>query len=1137
MQKFRFILICVWWILFGLNFSFTQNAKVSHLFISGVEVKRITEERPVLSVWIGASEETAESVKVSVPYIISEKGERIKIDIVPEPEFSDIPAGKTGRLFNLIFDTDQLSKLESGTYTAIIIAASSNHPELKENLSFEIKTSASAITFLHEKVSWIKENIFSLLFSFLEMIGVILIIIILIRIFRNLFGGKKALRILPIIDETGKGSEYTGIASGIDDLLQCKIQEVLGLINESFVSRSALSGMKNQPEKGGRGLSSSVNILKGSEDIDPQKIGDLGVGIFKIPLGSLITVISKMFGGTYVTGALQKYSSTNKLILSLEQRTFLSLKKKSVVLFEGSWSSENLADGILSAIEELAYRIIIHLSKDINTTDWKAYKHFLYGNVFFSGYEKNISRVDLLRDAIDRWRESVRNDPHFAETHYNLGVALDRDYKIPDALFRYNKAVEYGASQTKVRALINIARIYIQDIINYDTARRLISEAKKLNSSIAELWNLEGLIYLNEQKDSEASACFQSAINCNKKEVLKNSAKEEPIYYYNLSVASYYLKNYVLAETSGLLAYRLYSQDNIPVYLLQTLGVIYNMKSEYQNALRFFEEGLNKDPNNRDMLDGYSTSLYNLKRYDESFAVNKRLLRLFPEYSNGYSNFIRMLEGGSFNENIKNTFNDIATALRLTDQNLALNLIVEKYNKALLGSNEKNIYAFVLGGIYTFIYKNYAKAGDYFFTVSESDPEYSKLLLAETLLNHGLVLYYLKDFNNAVDKITTAIKLFTQFQEYDVAFAQETLARIYQDMLMINDADKVLGQAIDFYKKVGMIKKVSELYSDRASWLIDVSRTTGTNYYNEAQADCNEAIFFNSSNYQAYHSKGNILYNYWNNEEAIPQYEQSVEIYFDVPGTHYTIGLCHFYLGQYEEAIKKFETTIKLKKDYLFPDDMTSPDPYQGLALTYDSINQLEEAESILKKAINLSPNSVKYRLLLARTYKKAEKISEAQTELKYALSLKDNFNQPFRHLVLNELADLYLDYAADYEPAFNYLNEAINLLETKNTLNQKEKEELPLLKSNLGWAFYRLQRYNDARELLEKTLSSFIGNTINHKRMALLYQKLFETTEDKISKNDYRSKALEQWKIVNNISKDDRIKKEAEKNLVKLSE
>jgi tetratricopeptide (TPR) repeat protein len=1129
----RFINPLVIFIFCILSFSakiVAQQETSSRLIISAAEVKRISEDRPVFSFWISATEEMADSVKVSVPYIISAEGERLKIDHKIDPESINIPPGKVGHLFNISFNSSQIGKLETGIYTAIIIATSTNHTELKENLSFEIKASVSAISFLNEKASWIKENIFSLLFSFLEIIGVALIVIILIRVFRNLLGGKKALRILPIVDETGKGSEYGGIASGIDDLLQCKIQDILGLINDSIVSRSALSGIKTQDESGIRGQSSRLNILKGSEDIDPQKIGDLGVGIFKIPLGSLITVISKMFGGTYVTGALQKYSSTNKLILTLEQRTFLSLKKKSVVLFEGSWESKDLADGIQDIIEELSYRLIIHLSEDINTSNWKAYMHFLQGNVHFSEYEKNNSRIDLLRDAISCWRESVRIDPKFAETHYNLGVALDRDNQISDALFRYNKAVEFGTLQTKVRALTNIARIYIQDIKSYEIARELIDKAKKLNSSFAELWNLEGLIFLNEQKDTEASFCFQQAIKFNQNEVNKNRNKEEPVYHYNLSVANYYLKNYAVSESAGITAYNLYPEDHKPGYLLQTLGLLFNKKTEYDNALIYFEEGLQKEPENRDMLDGYSTTLYNLRRYDESLAVHKRLLRLYPEYSNGYSNFVRMLELNGYADNIKSLFGNLGTLLLSTDYNSTLKKLQDNFESYNAGSIEKNIYAAVLGGIYTYVYKNYVSASDYFKIIAANEnPTFENLFLAETFLTYGVVLNHIEKFEEATTYLTRAISLFSQHQIYDLAFCFETLARAYSELKKPNDADAAISNAISNYKKINMIKKVSDLYSNRASWLI------GINYYKAAEDDCNQAIYFDRTNYQAYHNKGTILYNYLKEEDAIPQYEHSVEIYFDVPGTHYTIGLCHYYLGNYVEAINKFETAIKLKKDYASPEDMNGPDPYQRLALTWEISGNPGKAEEILKKAVNLFPQKVKYRLLLARIYKKLRRYSEAERELNYALTLYESGPQPFKHLVHNELADIYLDFGIDYNAAFNHINEAIKILEDKKELTQSDKDDLKMLNTTLGWTYFRQKKYEEAKEVLDNILSSLIGDVKTHSRVALLYQQMSETEKDELLKSDYKNTAIDQWKIVKELSSEENIRKNAEEQLAKL--
>lgn len=1110
---------------------FGQQETASRIIVSESEIKRITEDRPVLSLWISVSGERADYVNVAIPYIISSEGERIRIDYDIEPPFADILPGTLGQLFNISFKASQIGRLESGTYTAVLVASSKNISEVKENISFEVKASVSAISFLNEKAMWIKENIFSLLFSLLEMIAVVLIIIILIRVFRNLFGVKKALRILSIVDETGKSSDYGGIASGIDDLLQSRIQDIINLINKSVVSRSALSGIKTQDEHGIGGRSSNINILKGSEDIDPQKIGDLGVGILKIPLGSLITVISKMFGGTYITGALQKYGSINKLILTLEQRTFLSLRKKSVVLFEVSWESKDLADGLQQIIRELAYKIIIHLSEDINTYHWKAYKYFLDGNVFFSQFEENSTRKDILRDAISCWRESVRIDPKFAEAHYNLGVALDRDNKISDALFRYDRAVEFGSDQTKAKAYTNMARVYIQDIKDPEIARELINKAKILNPSNAELWNLEGLIFLNKQQDTEAAACFQKAIDLNKNEIKRNNDKAEPVYYYNLSVANYYLKNYAVAESSGLNAYGLYPETSKPIYLLQTLGLIYNMKNEHEKGLRYFEEGLLKEPENRDMLDGYSTALFYFNKQEESFAVQRRLLRLHPEYYNGYLNVIRVLKFKNADEILINIYQDLGEMLRTADFNSALKTLQENYDFYGEDTVERKVYSAVLGGIFYYVRPDYVKSAEYLSAASaEDNSPLQKIFLPEILLTYGMAFIKSYDYKSAINCLTRAVPLFNEQQNYDLAICYENLAEAYKYLNMNIDADSAYSNAIFYYRKVNLVAVASETYAKRASWL------TTLKYYKEAEADCDQAVYLNRLNYNAYHYKGNIRYNSLNEEDAIPQYEHSVEIFYDVPGTHYTMGLCHFYLGNYEEAVKKFQTTLKLKDDYAGPDDMSSPDAYQRLAITWESLGNFQSAEGVLKKAVNLFPRKVKYRLLLSRIYKLLNKYSDAERELNYCISLYETEPPNFKHLVLNELADIYLDYAVDYEAAFNHINEAVKILEEKKELLHSDKDDLNLLKSTLGWAYFRQKKYKEAEELLEKTLSAFIGNVKMHERIAVLYQKLSETETEESIKNEYKNKSVGQWRIVNKISSDDVTKKNAEEEISKLS-
>lgn len=214
---------------------------------------------------------------------------------------------------------------------------------------------------------------------------------------------------------------------------------------------------------------------------------------------------------------------------------------------------------------------------------------------------------------------------------------------------------------------------------------------------------------------------------------------------------------------------------------------------------------------------------------------------------------------------------------------------------------------------------------------------------------------------------------------------------------------------------------------------------------------------------------------------------------------------------------------------------MSGPDPYQRLALTWEMSGNSGKAEEILKKAVNLFPQKVKYRLLLAKIYKKLKKFSEAERELNYALTLYESGPHSFKHLVHNELADIYLDFGIDYNAALNHINEAIKILEDKKELTQSDKDDLKMLNTTLGWTYFRQKKYEEAKEILDNVLSSLIGDVKTHSRVALLYQQMSETEKDELLKSDYKNTAIDQWKIVKDLSAEESIRKNADEQVTKL--
>jgi len=54
-------------------------------------------------------------------------------------------------------------------------------------------------------------------------------------------------------------------------------------------------------------------------------------------------------------------------------------------------------------------------------------------------------RLDRVPEAIEQWKEALRIDPDYAEAHANLGVALEQAGKLEDAVAHYEQGAANSA--------------------------------------------------------------------------------------------------------------------------------------------------------------------------------------------------------------------------------------------------------------------------------------------------------------------------------------------------------------------------------------------------------------------------------------------------------------------------------------------------------------------------------------------------------------------------------------------------------------------------------------------------------------------------------------------------------------------
>ncbi|MGE5846239.1 MAG: tetratricopeptide repeat protein, partial [Ignavibacteria bacterium] len=911
-------------------------------------------------------------------------------------------------------------------------------------------------------------------------------------------------------------------------------------------------------------------------------------------------------GGNYVSGALQQYGTQNKLMIRLERKpSLISFAKPDYIpvqYFEASWPSDTikkneLAEGIPEVVDELSYKLILELSKDTGTRNWQAYKYFLEGYKLFSDYDKNNTRIDRLRDAVSLWRESIKFDPDFAAAHYNLGVAYDVDGNKEDAVFRYQKAINLNPLLVGAAAHFNLARLYWEKYKDEKRTLHELEKAKQLNPDIPDIYNLEGLVYSNKIDSYAIEAEFY------KRAITLSMENPNPVFYYNLSVAYFYLNKLDDSQAAAEQAYQLYGEKEKLTGLLQTMGVIHYQKGiaaenrnegrkaheEFDKSIKYYREGLSKEPENRNLLKGYRDALFKMKRINDGMRILKRLIRIYPEDPVSYSDISDFLRSANVGREEIQAYEELASILKSEADPVG---IVGKLN--LEGSSLKaKVFKGVSGSIINIMHTlkrmpdQLQQAKEIFDGIFAPGFENMTLIIeAELLQNYGAVLYKLGLSEQSSLILNKAIEIYNNENRFfDLAGAYNDLAKANSNWveqlfleylkavrkenelknkkavgengqlkveltLAIAETDRAFKEAnrkcadTDFafqktsfnYKNAGYFKRAVLAHLDNADFLMKAEsyRIKGNQVYEWAKQECDKAVQLDHNDFEAFHVKGNTYYYSLQYAKAIPEYEKSLELNFNLKGAHYCIGLCNFYMGEYSKAAEAFRTAIKIDPKYTAPDNMQAPDAYQRLAMSLEKLNDLNGAVKILTDAVNIHPDKIKYHILLGQTLKKRNDLDEAAQEFRTALRLDKENHSKMQHIALLELADIYADNGADAETARDYIEKAKAIIEY---LDDEEKERIQFKVENTeGWICFNQNQYEKAVRLLEKTLSNFLDEPKYHTRLAYSYEEYADSFNEPKLKTEYLNRAVSQWEIVSKFKENSIFKSLADEKLQKLT-
>lgn len=170
--------------------------------------------------------------------------------------------------------------------------------------------------------------------------------------------------------------------------------------------------------------------------------------------------------------------------------------------------------------------------------------------------------------------------------------------------------------------------------------------------------------------------------------------------------------------------------------------------------------------------------------------------------------------------------------------------------------------------------------------------------------------------------------------------------------------------------------------------------------YQEAIALFDKAIKINPNYFDAWHNRGNALFDLEAYEEALNAYEKAIQINGKDADSWYNRGVILALFGESKNALQSFDKAIKFKPDY---DEAWS---HKGTTLC--QLNQIEEALTCFDKAIKINPGAYETWNHRGIALGMLHRLEEAIQSFDQALTLNPNCEQAInnRNLALDKLKE-----------------------------------------------------------------------------------------------------------------------------------
>ncbi|SIQ06589.1 MAG: tetratricopeptide repeat protein [Bosea sp. (in: a-proteobacteria)] len=265
------------------------------------------------------------------------------------------------------------------------------------------------------------------------------------------------------------------------------------------------------------------------------------------------------------------------------------------------------------------------------------------------------------------------------------------------------------------------------------------------------------------------------------------------------------------------------------------------------------------------------------------------------------------------------------------------------------------------------------------------------------------------------------------------------------------------------------------------------------------------AVYLDPSHDLAILTLGDILERSRQPEDAVAVYDKMPQSSPLRPNAEIQAGLALENLGRREEAVKHLDKVIAER-----PDDV---DALAALGNIYRSRKEFQKASETYDKAVDklASPGRANWDLFYFRgiARERTDRWPEAEADLRKALELLPEPLGRERALVLNYLGYSLVDKHLKLDEALDMLRRAVEL-----------RPRDGYIIDSLGWAYYRLGRYEDAAREIERAMELRPSDPVINDHLGDAYWRVGRKLEAKFQWNYARDLNPEPEDLTNILRK-----------------